>query len=43
MLTRDGEPRPDLLVGDGLHLNEEGYRLWTSILQGEFGRVLAGP
>jgi lysophospholipase L1-like esterase len=29
MLSASGEPRPELLVADGLHLNREGYRLWT--------------
>ncbi len=28
----DGEPSPDLFVDDGLHLNENGYRLWTDIV-----------
>ncbi len=27
-----GQPRPELFQPDGLHLNDEGYRLWTSIL-----------
>ena len=31
MLNRDGEPRPELFVGDGLHLNREGYALWKSV------------
>ena len=33
MLGDDGEPRPDLFVMDGLHMNEAGYRLWTSIVR----------
>lgn len=32
MLGADGQPRPELFVGDRLHLNEQGYRLWQSIL-----------
>jgi len=32
MLDVEGKPRADLLLEDGLHLNEEGYRIWTSIL-----------
>jgi len=28
----DNQPRPELFQPDGLHLNDEGYRLWTSIL-----------
>ena len=33
MLGPDGRPRIDLLRKDGLHLNEEGYKLWTQILK----------
>ena len=33
MLGPDGRPRIDLLRKDGLHLNEEGYKLWTEILK----------
>lgn len=29
MLGPDGKPRPDLFLPDGLHLNAEGYKLWT--------------
>jgi lysophospholipase L1-like esterase len=33
MLTADGEPRPELFVDDGLHLNSAGYELWTQLLR----------
>jgi lysophospholipase L1-like esterase len=33
MLNADGQPREDLFVKDGLHLNEAGYRVWTSLLK----------
>ena len=33
MLTVDGKPRPELFLKDGLHLNEEGYKLWASIVR----------
>jgi lysophospholipase L1-like esterase len=33
MLGKDGKPRPELFALDGLHLNEKGYALWTSILK----------
>ena len=33
MLGEDGHPREELFRQDGLHLSEEGYRLWTSLLQ----------
>lgn len=29
MLGKDGTPRKELLAQDGLHLNSEGYALWT--------------
>jgi lysophospholipase L1-like esterase len=32
MLGRDGKPRAELFVEDGLHLNAEGYKLWTDVL-----------
>jgi len=33
MLGPDGKPRPELFVKDGLHLSEEGYRLWTDLVR----------
>ena len=33
LLSADGKPRPEVLQQDGLHLNEEGYKLWLSILK----------
>jgi len=32
LLGADGKPRADLLVEDGLHLNDEGYKLWAAVL-----------
>ncbi|MEO7192254.1 MAG: GDSL-type esterase/lipase family protein [Vicinamibacterales bacterium] len=32
MLGRDGTPRPELFVADGLHMTAEGYDLWTAQL-----------
>lgn len=32
MLGEDGKPRPELFKNDGLHLNDEGYKLWNSLL-----------
>lgn len=31
-----GNPRPELFIQDQLHLNEEGYKIWTSIFRGFF-------
>ncbi len=33
MLKDDGTVRGDLFLEDNLHLNEQGYRLWTSIIK----------
>jgi lysophospholipase L1-like esterase len=33
MLSDDGKPQKELFVKDGLHLNEKGYELWTSLLK----------
>tara|TARA_B100000686_G_scaffold246704_1_gene256136 strand:+ start:349 stop:1029 length:681 start_codon:yes stop_codon:yes gene_type:complete len=33
MLGQDGKPKPNLFVKDGLHLNANGYALWTSIVK----------
>jgi lysophospholipase L1-like esterase len=28
-LTQDGQPRDDLFIEDGLHLNDTGYKIWV--------------
>lgn len=33
MLTADLEPRGELFVEDGIHLNPEGYELWTRLVE----------
>ncbi|MEM8952176.1 MAG: GDSL-type esterase/lipase family protein [Pseudomonadota bacterium] len=33
LLGEDGTPRPDLFDEDMVHLNDKGYRVWTSVLQ----------
>jgi lysophospholipase L1-like esterase len=30
MLDKDGKPKPELFVKDGLHLSADGYALWTA-------------
>lgn len=40
MLDEDGEPRAELFVADGLHMNADGYELWTSILKPQLLRDL---
>jgi lysophospholipase L1-like esterase len=32
-MLRDGKPRPELFGPDGLHLSEDGYRLWSRLLR----------
>jgi hypothetical protein len=39
-LNASGEPREELFISDKLHLNKEGYKIWTEIIKGELDRVL---
>ncbi len=32
MIAADGRPRPELFLPDRLHMNEQGYRLWQSVI-----------
>jgi len=34
MMGEDGKPRAELFIKDGLHLSEEGYRMWTERVAG---------
>mgnify|MGYP002635235480 CR=1 FL=1 len=38
MLAPDGKPRPDIFQADGLHLNAEGYAIWTRIVRPFLGK-----
>ncbi|MBI1388132.1 MAG: hypothetical protein GC154_06760 [bacterium] len=33
MIGEDGTPRKELFKDDGLHLNDQGYEIWTSIVK----------
>jgi lysophospholipase L1-like esterase len=33
LLSADGQPQPNLLRADGLHLNTEGYKAWKAIVK----------
>lgn len=33
MLNEDGAVKPDLLVEDGLHMNANGYAIWTDVIR----------
>ncbi|MEZ4698790.1 MAG: SGNH/GDSL hydrolase family protein [Rhodothermales bacterium] len=41
MLGTDGTPRPEFFREDGLHLNREGYDLWTQIVRPQLLSALA--
>jgi len=32
MIGDDGKPRPELFKPDGLHLNAQGYKLWSALV-----------
>jgi len=38
MLGKDGAPRAELFQADGLHLSDQGYRLWTGLLAPLLGK-----
>jgi lysophospholipase L1-like esterase len=33
MLDAHGNPRGDLYVWDGVHMNPQGYAIWTSVVK----------
>jgi len=33
MLDANGQPRPELLLEDGLHMNADGYQIWNNALE----------
>jgi lysophospholipase L1-like esterase len=39
MLGRNGQPRPELFLDDGLHLSRAGYALWAQVLAGYRDRI----
>lgn len=43
MLGAKGEPREELFVLDGLHLNDEGYRVWTELIRPRLEADLGEP
>ena len=36
----NGLPRAELFLDDRLHLNEEGYRVWSSLIKNELNKIL---
>jgi autotransporter-associated beta strand protein len=43
MLGADGEPRAELFVADGLHLDAPGYALWTRLVMPHLRQARADP
>jgi lysophospholipase L1-like esterase len=41
LLGSDGQPRKELYVADGLHLNQKGYNIWNEILTPILKQALA--
>jgi lysophospholipase L1-like esterase len=41
MLGEDGQPRGELFLDDGLHLNAKGYALWTETLRPVLDRAMS--
>jgi hypothetical protein len=39
-LNSSGLPRSELFVEDRLHLNDEGYRIWSGIIRNELNNIL---
>ena len=39
-LGTDGKPRAELFIGDQLHMNREGYLLWSSLIKAELDKRL---
>jgi lysophospholipase L1-like esterase len=33
MIGKDGKPRPELFIEDGLHMTDEGNQLWADLLR----------
>jgi lysophospholipase L1-like esterase len=33
MLGEDGQPRPEIFTADRLHMNAEGYKIWTAAIR----------
>ena len=39
-LDGNGNPRTELFIEDKLHLNQQGYAIWTEIIKGELEKVI---
>jgi len=43
MLGTNGQPQPKWFGPDGLHMNRQGYRLWTGLVRAWLHRTLDAP
>ena len=43
MLNDQGQPRPDIFLNDGLHMNRKGYDLWKKVLAKEVLQTTGAP
>lgn len=39
MRAADGGPRPELLRADGLHMNDDGYKIWNEVVGAELRKA----
>lgn len=39
-LNENGKPRDELFIADNLHLNTDGYKIWTAIIKKELDKIL---
>jgi hypothetical protein len=39
-LDRNGKPKTELFIGDKLHLNPDGYQIWSGIIKKELEKVI---
>lgn len=42
MTDDNGRPKKDLLLDDGLHMNDKGYQIWTDLVKGKLEAALKG-
>ena len=40
MLGENGKPRPELFLDDGLHMNDQGYKIWSGLVKPLIERAL---
>lgn len=43
LMDGENKPRPELFIKDGLHLNDDGYRIWTDLLRPVIDDAMKAP